>query len=388
MPAQEFDREKSLYLVLSISLHIILLLALIHLHWDKPTKNEPVEAEELPEIMPFQQDVAALKPRASQFGAPVIFQEEPTFTPKNTDHTADSPVSEPENSYDESSQEEQSQAQQQLQQEQTVTRPKHQEIKPQPKEEHPHTFVAQIEPEAPLKAQPEKQPQTQNEQSKELNATSMQSLLKHQDEQSKPDQDTQQQNIAKTTPQTQQIPVSTQPKKQQALRTRHQSGTQAEDAAPITKQLTFADLASGFIQTIKNEGQDLLEREGNENIRPDLEEMKLISYKQKVVWFIQNEFRIRSQEEPPHPEAIVKCPTLMMLDEDGKIISLQLVYSTDVPAFDRYYLDVLKSAAPYPPVPQHIKKPFVFPFTMIYYTRPKQTTSSGHRQPRVGFAFR
>ncbi len=316
-----YDREKSPYLVLSVSLHIILLLAFMHLHWNNTSKQEKAQQEELQEILPMQQDVAALKPRASQFGAPVIFKEEATFTPKNIDNESDSPISEPEN-----------------------TEPtKHESVQPQQEQA---VSVQSVQKKFDT-SQPEKKIQTE----------SYTTLL-----------------------------AEKQP--QQALCTRHQSGTQKEDAAPVTKQLTFADLARGFIQTIKNEGQDLLERKGNENIRPDLEEMKLISYKQKVVWFIQNAFRIRCYEEPPHPESIVKCYTLLMLDGEGNIINVQLVYSTGVTEFDRYYLDVLKSAAPFPPIPQHIKKPFVFPFTMIYYTRNNPTTSASHRHHRMGIAFR
>ena len=323
-----YDREKSPYLVLSVSLHIILLLALMYLHWNNTSKQDRAQQEELQEILPIQQDVAALKPRASQFGAPVIFKEEATFTPKNIDNESEIPISEPEN----------------------IENTQHKSVQPQQEQE---VAVQSVQ----------KKLDTSKFQTKSYTTL----LGKEQ----------------QTTPK-QPAPL----KPQQALHTRHQSGTQKEDAAPVTKKLTFADLALGFIQTIKNEGQDLLERKGNENIRPDLEEMKLISYKQKVVWFIQNAFRIRYNEEPSHPESIVKCYTFLMLDGEGNIINVQLVYSTGVTEFDKYYLDVLKSAAPFPPIPQHIKKPFVFPFTMIYYTRNDLITSASHRYHRMGISFR
>ena len=306
----------------------------MHLNWKNSSQQKSEAPEETPAIIPFTKDVAALKPRASQFGAPVIFKEEPTFTPKNTDAQSSNPLSETDTKN-------------------TNEKDLQQEVEQKPKKPQPDKILPEK-----LGVSPQPQPE-----------------------------DTPQPKPIQTAPQAQ--PKPEQPIKKRDLPTRHQSGNQTEDAAPITKKLTFADLARGFIQTIKNEGEDLCERKGNENIRPDLEEMKLLSYKQKVVWFIQNEFRIRGDEEPPHPESIVKCYTIMKLDGDGNIIKLELASSTGVERFDTYYLDVLKSAAPFPPLPQHIRKPFIFPFTMVYYTNDALNRPQGmRRKPKIGVAFR
>src|SRR5437868_4884554 len=89
--------QKSLALILSIVLHIVLFLLFIYFQWPK-TVQEPIQSPDAPTVLPepaMAPEVAALKTRASQFGAPVIFQEEPTFTPPDSQKDQGKPESQP-----------------------------------------------------------------------------------------------------------------------------------------------------------------------------------------------------------------------------------------------------------------------------------------------------
>lgn len=328
MYPRTLNREKSSYLVLSVILHFV-LFAFIHkrINYLPQFVQETEEKKEFPLIMPFK-EVAALKPRASEFGVPVIFQEEPTL--QNVETLGEN-----------------------------ATQPELQDLQ---KSEESTTQES-----TPQELTPQKILASEEASPAESSMTISQKT----------------EPVQESSPRTQ--PISQEQKKIVAKEETYQPSNHTKSTGPIARQLTFADLAKGFIQTIKNEGEDFFERKGNENIRPDLEEMKLISYKQKVVWFIQNAFRICYDQEPFHPETIVKCCTIMALNDDGTIRNLQLVYSTGVQAFDTYYLQSIKSAAPFPPIPQHIKKPFVFPFTMVYYTRPKNMAAL-RRPPLMRFS--
>lgn len=117
--------------------------------------------------------------------------------------------------------------------------------------------------------------------------------------------------------------------------------------------LSFADLARGFIENVKNEGNDWLERRGDVNKRPDKEDLRKISYMQKLIWYMQNEWRIEQDKIEPYITTNLIVTVLITILQDGRLASATIVQSSGNPIFDQFMIDGIKRASPYPPVPRH-----------------------------------
>lgn len=151
--------------------------------------------------------------------------------------------------------------------------------------------------------------------------------------------------------------ISTTQGQQQKASQRTNPGNQAKIASPIEKQVTFSDLAAGFLSSWQNEGTDWLEREGNENIRPDMEEMKYLSYLQKIAWYMQNAWqrqdRILLQKAPTE---IVVTYVRIMIDKNGNLKDSHMVKTCGFQQLDEMVMKGIQEGGPYPPLPAHFKK--------------------------------
>ncbi len=121
-----------------------------------------------------------------------------------------------------------------------------------------------------------------------------------------------------------------------------------------TRQLNFADIAQGFIESLKHEGDDWLKRDGDPNKRPDEGELRYLSYIQKVVWYLQNSFR---QTEPKHwPTAAASVSFKITLNKEGEIHDLRCLQSCGNEKIDSYLRKRIAQAGPFPPLPDHFKR--------------------------------
>ena len=126
--------------------------------------------------------------------------------------------------------------------------------------------------------------------------------------------------------------------------------------APVKKELTFTDLAKGFMSSLDQGGNDLVERKGNENIRPDFEEMRYLSYLHKIWWHMQNEWRRDTTILNCAPPAFVATCVSITIDKDGVLKRAAVVESCGNNQLDDAVLRGIRNASPYPPLPAHLKK--------------------------------
>ncbi|MBI2775074.1 TonB C-terminal domain-containing protein [Candidatus Dependentiae bacterium] len=121
-----------------------------------------------------------------------------------------------------------------------------------------------------------------------------------------------------------------------------------------TRSITFADIAQGFIHSIKNEGEDWLKRDGDDSKRPDPIEMRYISYIQKVVWYLQNSFRQSEPKSWPTTQAAVSFK--ITLDREGEIHHIEMMKASGNDLLDAFIRKRIEKAGPFPPLPDHFKR--------------------------------
>lgn len=315
-----YEKNFRWLLLLAILINLLFLLFLFFMNFDtqdfffnKETEHvehdAPVVFDSMPEEPqpepPQSQEIAALKPRASQFGATEMVQEEPEFSPGVYDQIIPEYVGK-----DQQDNEQTEQQEPDLEPEKAIEQ---EEIK---------------EEKEAIKSEPDDvqevlfKPETKPKEAQELKKVS-----------------------------------STTPGQQQKASQRTNTGSQTKIASPIEKTLTFNDLASGFLASWQNDGNDWLEREGNENIRPDFEEMRYLSYLQKIAWYMQNAWqrqdRVLLQKGPTE---IVVTGVRVTIDKNGNLKNSVMVTTCGYQQLDEMVMQGIKEASPYPPLPAHFKK--------------------------------
>ena len=122
----------------------------------------------------------------------------------------------------------------------------------------------------------------------------------------------------------------------------------------IKPKKSIIGMTTGFIENLKQKGNDWLERDGDENIKPNYEDLKYISYEESIQWHLQqsrnthftkNKMFSNNQTSRIH----------FTIDKDGNIYEIQLIESSGDSNLDEEWIKVIKLAAPFPPIPQHFK---------------------------------
>lgn len=315
-----YEKNFHWLLLLAILINILFLLFLFFMNFDtsdfffnKETEllenNAPVVFDSMPEEQqpePIKtEEIAALNPRFSQFGATEMIQDEPEFSPGVYDEIIPEYMGKDQQDNEQSEQQE-----------------------------------PEIEPE---KALEQKEVKEEKEAVKSEPDDIQEVLYKPE---TKPKEA---QELKKITKPTQ--------GQQQKASQRTNTGTQTKIASPIEKKLTFNDLASGFLASWQNDGNDWLEREGNENIRPDFEEMRYLSYLQKIAWYMQNAWqrqdRVILQKGPTE---IVVTGVRVTIDKNGNLKNALMVKTCGFSQLDDMVMNGIREASPYPPLPAHFKK--------------------------------
>jgi TonB family protein len=149
----------------------------------------------------------------------------------------------------------------------------------------------------------------------------------------------------------QKLPDNVQLPKMQKLKT---FGTDAQDKSPIVStKKSIISMTKGFIENFKNEGSDWLERKGDDSKRPSFEELKYISYEEKVNWHLQSSWKQNFASNPtlgiPEGKAVVE----FLVHADGTVHDLTLLQSSGSQQLDQVILKSIEFASPLPPLPQH-----------------------------------
>lgn len=113
-------------------------------------------------------------------------------------------------------------------------------------------------------------------------------------------------------------------------------------------------LTKGFIEKHHGiEGNDLIDRDGDPNIQPSLEELRHISYEAKISWCLQaswkQNFYYHQKSKPLEGDAVIE----FTIDEYGKLLNHALLQSTGHAELDELIIKNLQFASPYPPLPKH-----------------------------------
>ena len=126
--------------------------------------------------------------------------------------------------------------------------------------------------------------------------------------------------------------------------------------APLQKELTFNDLAKGFLSSLDEGGNDLMDRKGNENIRPDFEEMRYLSYLHKIIWYMQNEWRRDNDLGNCAPPVMSVTGVSVTIDKDGILKNAKVIQSCGNYKLDEVILRGIRAVGSYPPLPTYLKK--------------------------------
>jgi hypothetical protein len=138
----------------------------------------------------------------------------------------------------------------------------------------------------------------------------------------------------------------------------------------------LANLTKGFINYMKEEGNNqFLERKGDSD-KIDPHEAKLISYYNKIISFFHKASRPKMMEFNRVIEAYIsrnsgslkiEVGIKLIINKDGSLADIILMHNSGFNAYDNYIIKTFEDAAPFPPVPDHLSKDeFIFP--IIIYT--------------------
>ena len=162
------------------------------------------------------------------------------------------------------------------------------------------------------------------------------------------------------------VTLETKPKKPQenlppmiAEEPKPQKQAQQKPAKQQTKLPSFVEIIRGFYNADGKSGTDEIARKGNsETNRPDLEELKLLSYRKKVATEFQQAMfketvllRGNKKYQPAH-KGNVRAAFRYEIDKSGKLLSLRLTKSSGISDIDEILESTLRSAFPLPPIPK------------------------------------
>lgn len=135
--------------------------------------------------------------------------------------------------------------------------------------------------------------------------------------------------------------------------------------APKNKEtLTLAKLSQGFLDHMKERGNNTLTMLGKEGAQPSAQQLKHERYLQKLNWCLQHSFKIHQQKLPPATPQDLKVELYFALNKNGSIRHLKLVKSSGYQAIDTFVSFIFQDASSsFPPVPEHLPHD---PYSMVY----------------------
>lgn len=137
---------------------------------------------------------------------------------------------------------------------------------------------------------------------------------------------------------------------------------------PAENRAILPNFNQNFVNYMQ-EGEDEYKRKGNENIRPDLEEMKLISYNKKILQFINGAsgmLRDKLTQALRENKTVRDLILNFSIGKDGNLLNLETIQSSGSTEIDSIFKALFKSAAPFPNPPAHLNgKPFTMQCCLI-----------------------
>ena len=122
----------------------------------------------------------------------------------------------------------------------------------------------------------------------------------------------------------------------------------------IKPKKSIIGMTTGFIENLKQKGNDWLERDGDKNVRPDYEDLKYISYEESIQWHLQQSRNTNFSKNKIFSNNHVSR-IHFIIDKDGNLYDIKLIETSGDSNLDDEWIKVIKLAAPFPPIPQHFK---------------------------------
>ena len=142
-----------------------------------------------------------------------------------------------------------------------------------------------------------------------------------------------------------------------------------EEARPRTSILSMTS------QLLKashaRQGNSLAQRDGEDRM-PSLQELKYLSYQQRIDEMIMNSWRIVSRSFRPSHENLSlesKASISFEIKKDGTLAFVTLTSSSGNQRFDKAVIEAVKQAAPFPPIPAHLGLERFRPVGGYYHVR-------------------
>lgn len=130
------------------------------------------------------------------------------------------------------------------------------------------------------------------------------------------------------------------------------------------KPLTLAQLTQGFLNHMKDEGTHAIHMLGKRSGRPSDEQIKYERYLQKLSWCLQNSCNIHNHNFPASARGDDKLHVLLALNKDGSLKQCLISKTSGNRELDNFTLFLFKDASTsFPPVPQYLPHD---PFTITY----------------------
>ncbi|MBY0353855.1 TonB family protein [Candidatus Babeliales bacterium] len=130
---------------------------------------------------------------------------------------------------------------------------------------------------------------------------------------------------------------------------------EAAKALPAPKQNIVA-MTRGFLENLKDKGDDWLERKGDENKMPSFEELKYLSYEQRINWQLQASWKQHFARHFSNRPLQGKVAVEFSINESGALTHANIIQSSGMRELDDIILASVRKAAPFPPLPKHFNK--------------------------------
>lgn len=144
---------------------------------------------------------------------------------------------------------------------------------------------------------------------------------------------------------------------------------QKKMAAP-KPPLSLAQLTQGFLNHIKDEGKHAIHMLGKKTGVPSDEQIKYERYLQKLSWCLQNSFNINNDRYPPSAKAESTVYISLALNKDGTMRNCNVARPSGNPQLDQFTLFIFNDASTsFPPVPTYLPHdPFTITYIVSHNT--------------------
>ena len=134
--------------------------------------------------------------------------------------------------------------------------------------------------------------------------------------------------------------------------------------------LSLAQLTQGFLNHVKDEGKHAIHMLGKKTGVPSDEQIKYERYLQKLSWCLQNSFNINNDRFPPSATTDSTVYIMLALNKDGTMRNCNVAKTSGNSQLDQFTLFIFNDASTsFPPVPTYLPHdPFTITYVISHNT--------------------